>query len=108
MSARDDLVDLLENAVDDAVYFAEAPPSLSGAVARIAADAILAAGYRKPRRVTAREEIEALPIDTVLLSDTIAYQNCGDGDWAAVGRFYHSTQITLPAYVLHEPTVHAA
>ncbi|WP_309073245.1 hypothetical protein [Paenarthrobacter sp.] len=72
------------------------------------ADAVLAAGYRKPRRITTRKEVEALPVDTVLLSDTIAYQNCGDDLWAAAGRFYGSTQITLPAYVLHEPTVHAA
>lgn len=72
------------------------------------AEAILAAGYRKPRRVTTREELDALPVDSVVLSHTIAYQYYGDEAWSAAGRFYDSSQISFPAYVLHEPTVYAA
>lgn len=64
---RDELVDLLENAIDDAVYFAEAPPSLTGTVARYSADAVLAAGYVKPRQVTTVEELDALPVGKVVI-----------------------------------------
>jgi len=41
-----------------------------------AADAILAAGYRKPRTVSTVEELEALPIGSVVLDrDGMALQN---------------------------------
>jgi len=57
------------------------------------------------KRVTTREGLDALHYDAVVLSNTIAYQNCGDDSWAAAGRFYDGGQISLPAYIIHEPTV---
>jgi len=75
--------------------------------ADVVAGKILAAGYRKPRRITTRDELDSLPVDSVVLSNTIAYQYYGDESWAAAGRFYFNTQISLPAYVLHEPKVAA-
>lgn len=38
--------------------------------AEIAADAILAAGYRKPRQVTTVEELDALPIRSIVAAIT--------------------------------------
>lgn len=78
---------------------------------RIIADAILAAGYRKPRTVTTSEELDALPVDSVV-RDTkgFVYQKWADIDepeipwWAAAGdsRMYPANRIALPATVLHE------
>jgi len=38
------------------------------------ADAILAAGYSKPRAITTAEELEAIPRDSVLLAGSRIYQ----------------------------------
>jgi hypothetical protein len=76
------------------------------------ADAILAAGYRKPRTITTTDDLAALPVYSVVLdADAIAYQHYGSWDpnnetriqWSAEGRWFDTEQIALPATVLHEP-----
>lgn len=107
MSARDELADLIEDAVDDAIYSAaDAPPSLTGIVAHHAADAVLAAGYRKPRTITTAEELDALPEGSVILSSGgDSAQKDGVGYWYLWGGDIglESAEVALPAMVLHEP-----
>lgn len=67
------------------------------------ADGLIAAGWTKPRTITTYAELDAMAIDAVVMSETLAYQNYGAGSWAADGRFYDTGQITLPAVVLWEP-----
>ena len=77
------------------------------------ADAVLAAGYRRPRTVTTVEELDALPTGTVVLADNhrhylqewrLSFQKWDDGDWHRGARSgsTHPDNF-LPATVLHEP-----
>lgn len=104
MSARDELALILVNA-QRARY--DLPPRTTtehcSESCWAEADAILAAGYRKPRIITTVDEARQLRVDAVLFSDCTAYQNYGDDAWAGAGRFYDVSQISLPAVVLHEP-----
>ncbi|AYN58875.1 hypothetical protein PP634_gp49 [Arthrobacter phage Richie] len=95
MSARDELTTLI-----------------LGKTAPRAADAILAAGYRKPRTITTAEELDALPIGSVLITDAGAWEKVSDPDdadditfWLQAGnrRWNPSRDVTLPAVILHEP-----
>lgn len=67
------------------------------------ADAILAAGYRRPRQVTTVEELDALPAGTVIHDgDPLTCCKWGDGTWGTfAGDSYPTSRITLPATVLH-------
>jgi hypothetical protein len=72
------------------------------------ADAILAAGYRKPRTITTVEELDALPAGSMILdSDPDALLRTESGGWYSVhvgDHFpYSSSAITHPATVFHEP-----
>jgi hypothetical protein len=71
-----------------------------------AADAILAAGYRKLRQVTTVEEVRGLPNDSVLLSDEGGVFQFDFGLWREVGTrdSMGANDIALPATVLHLPT----
>ena len=82
-----------------------------------AADAILAAGYRKPRTITTVEELDALPVEAVVRSDMgnvyikdHDLDNPTDTWWVAGGGVseYQSNRILLPATVLHAPDAGAA
>ena len=75
-----------------------------------AADAILAAGYRRPRVVTTVAELDALPIESVVrCRRTATYEKFPDEDglsfWMMIGHqgMFASRVIALPATVLHEP-----
>ena len=63
---------------------------------------VLNAGFRKPREVTTLEEIDALPVDSVVwsMSEGVAYQKEDGEHWDGVGRCWYNTQIGLPARVL--------
>lgn len=74
--------------------------------------AVLAAGYRKPRTVTTVEELDALPVGSVVLSlayhsdvngMAIVFQRWHDGLWHRGARSgdTHPDNF-LPATVLHE------
>lgn len=72
-----------------------------------AADAILAAGYRKPRMVSTAAELYALGFQTVVMSAGGEVWRLGlysadnlDEDGT---RVYENSDIALPATVLHEP-----
>lgn len=80
------------------------------------ADAILAAGYRKPRTITTVEELDALPLHGVIVDDAgdgIVYRKMDlrqDGvQWFEPGYLlnWDSDEITLPATVLYEPEAEA-
>lgn len=75
------------------------------------ADAILADGYSKPRTITTVEELDALPVESIVRDDLgFTYDKWWDEDgseynwWATTGdrREYSSKKIALPATVLHE------
>ncbi|MDY7542621.1 MULTISPECIES: hypothetical protein [unclassified Cryobacterium] len=71
------------------------------------ADAILVAGYRRqpePREVTTVEELNALPVESVVMSEDIAYQKDGVSIWDGAGRCWSTTQIDLPARILFTPS----
>ena len=75
------------------------------------AEAILAAGYRKPRTITSVEELHGLPLGSVIIdSDPSVLQMLeksaiGGAEWAQPNeeRIYSSGHVTLPATVLYEP-----
>ena len=95
MNERDELAEIISHAMNN---------EFSNPSER-AANTILADGYRKPRTIRTVEELDALPVWSVVLSENIAHQKYDetDGyDWAADGRFYNASQIALPATVLHE------
>lgn len=110
MSARDELALILVNN-QRARY--DLPPRSTTAHCSESCwaevDAILAAGYRKTRTITSADELDALPVGSAVLSETIAYQKHDDDDWSwsAAGRFWSTHQIGLPAVVIHEPEAQA-
>jgi hypothetical protein len=72
------------------------------------ADAILAAGYTKPRTITdhyADDGTDALPADAVILSNGKPCIKQGDGTFMdEVGGTWDFWEIALPAAVLYEPS----
>jgi len=109
MSERDELAEEL------AAAYGESPSSADDD----AADAILAAGYVKPRTITTVEELDALPIGSVVLSDAYRYMMHGGADcgwrvsfqrwndrlWHRGGRASDTHPDNfLPATVLYEGT----
>jgi len=79
------------------------------------ADAILAAGYRKPRTITTVEDLGALPVGSVVLHNGRAFQHypaypapfdeyqqwkCGDGGFV---RSTKDGSAILPATILFKP-----
>lgn len=68
-------------------------------------DAILAAGYRKPRTITTAEELDALGTDSVVRDDEMVWLR-GNSEWYApmTTAGYASRYISLPATVLWEPS----
>ncbi|MDQ5863093.1 MAG: hypothetical protein M3536_12615 [Actinomycetota bacterium] len=99
MSARDELVDILM--ADDLVF---SDKHIGRDYALEEADAILAAGYRKPRTITTAEELDALPRLAVIRSDEGAvfekhtmWHEAGSRD------LMRTDGIALPATVIYEP-----
>lgn len=76
------------------------------------AERLDAAGYTKPRVITTEEELDELPVGSVVLSMVyvrqqgwpVAFQRWDSGDWHRGGRssFTHPDNF-LPATVLWEP-----
>ncbi|UDL14889.1 hypothetical protein PP357_gp42 [Arthrobacter phage Sarge] len=103
MSARDELAEVIK-AVDIIREKGETRPH-----ALRQADAVLAAGYRKPRTITTQEELDALPEGVMVWTDAGFYLKerlmHGISTWVTTNeRWYFKTEdIPLPATVLHEP-----
>lgn len=114
MSTRDELRGTLSNTLCNASnYPKRAQPHLLGgdmsAVLDKTADAILAAGYTKPRTITTAEELDALPFGSVIL-DPIGlslHKNEFTGWRASNGAKGITLDMlaneALPATVLYEP-----
>ena len=72
-----------------------------------AADAILAAGYTKPRTITTDAELDALPEGTCIVDQaerlTLEETSIQQLEW--VDRHGNACWVELPATVLHEPAV---
>lgn len=72
-------------------------------------EAIIAAGYRKPRTITTAEELDALPFETVIRdADEAVLERWGqmeESGWVTVmvASFIPSDHIALPATVLYSP-----
>lgn len=67
------------------------------------ADALIAAGYVKPRTVTTVEELDALPAGTII-RDPLPCIKWGSGMWGTFsGDSVGSNRIDFPATVLYEP-----
>jgi len=109
-SARDELALVLANAQ----RFRNGSSMLPSAdhVSRLAlddADAVLAAGYSKPRTITTVAELDDLPEGAVVLDPLETVAICiGRGLWTMGGDEYTAEELaddwlTFPATVLHEP-----
>lgn len=102
MSERDELVAILER--DDLHFDTGSHYELA---TEDAADAVLAAGYRKPRTIATTEELDALPFESVIRDgDECVLERWGDleeSGWVTVmvTSFVPRDQITLPATVLY-------
>ena len=99
MNAREELAALIESgyAGDDGDCPYEHAPSI--------ADAILAAGYRKPRTITTAEELDALPLESVVKSaEGNVWEFLVGGWFETASRVGHvASDLALPATVLYEP-----
>ena len=66
------------------------------------ADALLAAGYRKPRTITTPEELDALPVGSIILDvENDAWQKMTSGSWSCADQVNGSPSGYLAATVLH-------
>jgi hypothetical protein len=70
------------------------------------ADAILAAGYRRPRTITTVEELDALGLRSIVRDgdgETWELTDNGWRYWVYGDEAFTSHGLTFPATVLHEP-----
>lgn len=69
------------------------------------ADALLAAGMRPPApRINTVEELDALPVRSVIVDDWDTVWRRGEASWFACDRHPDApARIVLPAIVLHTP-----
>jgi len=111
MNARDELRGTLSNTICHATNYPErAQPYLLGGdmstVLDRTADAILAAGYRKPRTITTREELQALIEGAVIIDSAGDVAELRGGYWCGyetAAMSVHRQGKYLPATVIHEP-----
>lgn len=92
---RDELRGTLSNTVCNVSFYSERVQShlLGSDMSRVldkTADALLAAGYRKPQQVTTAEELEALPVGSVVMAfnsdgDQLVSLKDFDGQWEQAG-----------------------
>ena len=97
MSERDEREELAQ-----VICTIDGPATIGG---RELAQGILDAGYRKPRTITTAEELDALPVGSVVLdADNVACQRMKLPElWESGGELITTKLIPLPATVLHEP-----
>ncbi|MBM4592356.1 hypothetical protein [Prescottella equi] len=104
MSTRDELANLIAKA--DAQEVGAMDPQTVGTMYGHLADAVLAAGYSRPRVVETIEGLDALPTGSVVLDgDTVPYERVGS-EWIGcdAGDVYRDGRLLrLPATVVHLP-----
>jgi len=105
MSAREELAELLEEEQEAGRWASSPTADLYGFMA----DAILAAGYSKPRTITTVEELDAIPAWSVVRSEQATiwekFEGNGGDFWAetmTLGK-HPSSHIALPATVIYSP-----
>lgn len=102
MNAREELAEIIQKEYVRAIHRKRVSDCYDAP-----ADAILAAGYSKPRAITTREELDALPSGSVILDSTGEPNVFHDNGWVLPGTSggYTSWAVaqSLPATVLHEP-----
>lgn len=109
MNARDELIEILhrEATADRVKNSPLRDVPVVAAKVEATADAILAAGYRRPRVVATVAELDALSEGAVIRSDDSgdSAQKDHEGYWYLWGGDVGlvSEEITIPATVLHEP-----
>jgi hypothetical protein len=107
VNPRDELAKLLTET--SRAYIGEYGAYVDEVEAPHLADAILAAGYKKPRAITTVEELEALPVGSVILdTDPDTCRKNEYGRWNSLDdpeESFSSRSLlgSLPATVLHEP-----
>ncbi|MDF3309777.1 hypothetical protein P3H15_32685 [Rhodococcus sp. T2V] len=103
MSARDELAGVLKGAADSVTLAFQFNMKFWGPVA----DAVLAAGYRKPRTVTTAEELDALPFLTVIRDSDGAVHERLEWDYGPALQWTRDgaqdLHPKLPATVLYTP-----
>lgn len=107
MNARDDLIAILhrEATADRVKNSPLRDVPVVAAKVESAADAILAAGFRRPRVVTTVAELDAMPTDSVVLNSLHEAATRHGNRWyfPAIRHGFMTWAISLPATVLHEP-----
>ena len=100
MSARDELAQTIADAADG---FRNLSPGRTPTTQDLtAADAILAAGYRKPRTITAVEDLDALSVGSILRDAAgMAWHIYTDDE--SFRRYLGADFTQFPATVLYEP-----
>lgn len=109
---RDELRGTLSNTICNASFYPKrAQPYLLGGdmsdVLDRTADALLAAGYRKPQQVTTVEELDGLPYGSIVIFDegwrtSVAERQAESMRWYVPGCLdYIRPEALLPATVMH-------
>lgn len=104
MSTRDELAATISGTRHMRALHLEVPADIIKHVSDGITDAILAAGYRKPRVITTDEELDTLPEGTSILDQaeklTLEETSMECLEW--VDRHGNACWVELPATVLHE------
>jgi len=105
MSARDEILRTVLGTRHMHALHLQVPADIVEHVGNGIADAILAAGYSKPRTITTVEELDALPEGSVVRSGEGAVWESDSGVWyETASRLLHVvSDIALPATVLYAP-----
>jgi hypothetical protein len=100
MSARDELAAVIVEA------YGESPDECPCEQDLDVADAILAAGYRKPRTITTVAELDVLGLESVVKAVDGNVWECLVGGWfETASRACHvASDLLLPVTVLYEPS----
>ena len=108
MNAREELAAVIHDSLYPGAYREDRMTWPQGIY--VEADAILAAGYSKPRTITTAEELDALPVGSVVRTDfgCTVEKDCDFGSgkefWSNVGSEdrRNSGHIALPATLIYQ------
>jgi hypothetical protein len=111
MSARDELADIIAEAAD---AWLMGPITAGTTPEHTSADAVLAAGYVKHRTITTVDELDALPLGSVVIDRDRDICQRFRGGWRATIHesnddpwLTDTLEVDLPATVLYSPEASA-